>query len=107
MSCMTILFINLQITRSDIRAHKVGCQPGAAYGHFNLPQVVCVGVYGLTNSLRQPLGLPGFTATAIEQQEQQMVGCQLWGLMFQDVFVNKHAIMTREILKGNINNNLK
>ena len=38
MSCMTIFFINLQINRSDIRAHKVSCQPGDfAYGHFNLP----------------------------------------------------------------------
>ena len=27
-SCMTILFLNLQITRSDRATHKVGCQPG-------------------------------------------------------------------------------
>ena len=27
-SCMTILFENLQITRSDIWPHKVGRQPG-------------------------------------------------------------------------------
>ena len=28
----------LQITRTDIRPHKLGCQPGDfAYGHFNLP----------------------------------------------------------------------
>ena len=37
-SCMTILVINLQINRSDIRLHILGCQPGDfAYGHFNLP----------------------------------------------------------------------
>ena len=39
MSCMTILFLNLQITRSDIRPHiKWAVSLVIAYGHFNLPQ---------------------------------------------------------------------
>ena len=38
MSSMTILLINLQTSRSDIKTNKVGCQPGDfAYDHFNLP----------------------------------------------------------------------
>ena len=39
MSCMTIFFYKqVQISRSDIRPHKVGCQPGDfAYGYFNIP----------------------------------------------------------------------
>ena len=38
-SCMTILFLNLQITRSDIRPHiKWAVSLVIAYGHFNLPQ---------------------------------------------------------------------
>ena len=39
MSCMTIFFYKqVQISRSDIRQHKVGCQPDDfAYGHFNIP----------------------------------------------------------------------
>ena len=44
-SCMTILFLTLQITRSDIRPHMkwvVGLV--IAYGPFNLPQG-CVCVY--------------------------------------------------------------
>ena len=41
-----LTFLNLQITRSDI---KVGCQPGDyKYGHFNLPQGVYAGTYVLT-----------------------------------------------------------
>ena len=39
MSCMTILFLNVQITRSDIRPHmKWVINLVIAYGHFNLPQ---------------------------------------------------------------------
>ena len=37
-SCITILFLNLQITRSDIRPHiKWAVSLVIAYGHFNLP----------------------------------------------------------------------
>ena len=46
---MTILFLNLQIIRSDIRPHiKWGVSLVIAYGHFNLPQVivwVCMSSY--------------------------------------------------------------
>ena len=39
MSCMTILFPNLQITRSDIRPHiKWADSLVIVCGHFNLPQ---------------------------------------------------------------------
>ena len=47
MSCMTILFPNLQITKSDNRPHTklaVSIVGLIAYGHFNL----CAGMYGLT-----------------------------------------------------------
>ena len=56
---MTILFLNLQkITRSDIRPHiKWAVSLLIAYGHFNLPQEVCVGIYRLTYSLYHPRGL--------------------------------------------------
>ena len=38
-SCMTILFLNLPITRSDIRPHiKWAVSLMIAYGHFNFPQ---------------------------------------------------------------------
>ena len=44
---MTILFLNLQITRSDIALHiKWAVSPVIAYGHFNIPQGfvwVCMG----------------------------------------------------------------
>ena len=37
MSYMTILFLNLQITRSNIRQHiKLAVSLVIAYGHFNL-----------------------------------------------------------------------
>ena len=46
-SCMTILFLNLQITRSDIRPHiKWAVSLVLAYGHFNIPlgfMWVCMG----------------------------------------------------------------
>ena len=33
-----IFYKQVQISRSDIRPHIVGCQPGDfAYGHFNIP----------------------------------------------------------------------
>ena len=39
MPSMTILFLNLQIVRSDIRPHiKWAVSLVIAYGHFNLPQ---------------------------------------------------------------------
>ena len=39
MSCMTILLLNLQITRSDVRPHiKQAISLVNAYGHFNFPQ---------------------------------------------------------------------
>ena len=39
MSCNTILFLNLQITRSDIRQHiKWAISLVFVYGHFKLPQ---------------------------------------------------------------------
>ena len=39
MSCMTILFLDLQITRSDIRPQtKQAVSLVIAYGHLNLPQ---------------------------------------------------------------------
>ena len=44
---MTILFLTLQVTRSDIRLHiKLAVSLVIAYGHFNLPQGfvwVCMG----------------------------------------------------------------
>ena len=41
-SCMTILFLNLQITRSDIRPYiKWAVSRVIAYGHFNLPRGLC------------------------------------------------------------------
>ena len=53
---MTILFLNLQITRSDIRPHiKWAVSLMIAYGHFNLPQGF-VWVCGLTCSLYHPQG---------------------------------------------------
>ena len=46
-SYVTILFVNLHITRSDIRPHiKRGVSLVIAYGHFSLPQDVvwvCMG----------------------------------------------------------------
>ena len=55
---MTILFLNLQITRSDIRPHiKWTASLVIAYGHFNLPRGfvwICVGMYVLTYSLYHP-----------------------------------------------------
>ena len=57
MSCMTILFLNLQITRSDIRPHtKLAVSLVIAYGHFNLPQRFVWGMYGLAYSLYHPRG---------------------------------------------------
>ena len=39
MSCMTILFLKLQITRSDIKPHiKWAVSLLIAYGQFNFPQ---------------------------------------------------------------------
>ena len=39
MSCMTILFLKLQITRSDIKPHiKWAVSLVIAYGQFNFPQ---------------------------------------------------------------------
>ena len=39
MSCMTIRFQNLQITRLDVRPHiKLAVSLVIAHGHFNLPQ---------------------------------------------------------------------
>ena len=39
---MTILFLNLQLTRSDIRPHiKLTVSLVIAYGHFNLPWGLC------------------------------------------------------------------
>ena len=44
---MTIIFLNLQIIRSDIGPHiKLAVSLVNAYGHFNLPQAfvwVCMG----------------------------------------------------------------
>ena len=41
-SCMTILYLNLLITRSDIRLHiKWTVSLVTAYGYFNLPQGLC------------------------------------------------------------------
>ena len=38
-SCMTVLFLNLHIIRSDIRPHiRSVVSLVIAYGHFNLPQ---------------------------------------------------------------------
>ena len=49
LSCMTILFLNLQITRSDVRPYiKWAVSLVIAYGHYNLPQGFFVGMYGLT-----------------------------------------------------------
>ena len=48
------VFPNLQITRSDIRPHKVGCQPGDCVWSFYSSSEVCVGMYGLTYSLYHP-----------------------------------------------------
>ena len=46
-SCMIILFLNLQVTRSDVRPHiKWVVSLVITYGHFNLPQGfvwVCMG----------------------------------------------------------------
>ena len=54
-SCMTILFLNLQITISDIRPHiKCAVSLVIAYGEFILlggeEGGCCVGMYGLTLS---------------------------------------------------------
>ena len=51
-SCMIILFLNLQITTSDIRLHiKWAVGLVNAYSHFKFSSGVCVGVYGLTSIL--------------------------------------------------------
>ena len=45
-SCMTMLFLNLQIARSDIRPHIKWVVIVIAYGHFNRPGEfvwVCMG----------------------------------------------------------------
>ena len=48
-SCMTILFLNLQFTTSDIRPHiKLAVSLVIAYGHFSLLQAfvwVCMGLH--------------------------------------------------------------
>ena len=59
-SCMTMhTFLNLQITRSDIKPHiKWDISLVTAYDHFNLPLgFVCVGMCGLTHSFYHPRGL--------------------------------------------------
>ena len=57
MSCMTILFLKLEITRSGIRPHiKVGCQPGDCIWSLQFSSGVCVGIYGITYSLYHPQG---------------------------------------------------
>ena len=48
-------FLNLQITRSDIRPHiQWAVSLVIVHGHFNLPQGGCMGMYGLTYSLYHP-----------------------------------------------------
>ena len=44
MLCMTIVFLNLQIIKTDISPHiKLAVSLVIAYGHFNLPRrFVCV-----------------------------------------------------------------
>ena len=57
MSCVITLFLNLQITRSDVRPHiKWAVSLVIAYGHFNLHQGF-VGRYGLTYLLYRPQGM--------------------------------------------------
>ena len=43
MSCMIMLFLNVQITGSDIRpaTHKVGCQPGDCTWSLDSSSGVC------------------------------------------------------------------
>ena len=55
---MTILYLNLQITRSDqTSGHtKWTVSLVIANGRFNLPRGVCVGMYELTDSLYHPRG---------------------------------------------------
>ena len=54
-SCMTIFFLNLQITRSDIRPHvKWAVSLVITYGTFKSSSQVCVGMYGLTYPLYRP-----------------------------------------------------
>ena len=43
--------LNLQITRLDIRPHRVGCQPGDCIWSLQSSSGVCVGMFGLTYSL--------------------------------------------------------
>ena len=60
MSCMTISFLKLEITRSDIRPHiKWVASLVIAYGHFNFPQVFVWVIYGITYSLYHPGGEEG------------------------------------------------
>ena len=48
-------FLDLQITRSDIRPHiNWAVSLVIAHGHFNLSQAFFVGMYGLTYSLYHP-----------------------------------------------------
>ena len=68
MSCMTILFLNLQITR-HWAIHKVGCQPGDCIWSLQFPSGVSVGTYGLTYS-PPPQRVPN------ERMIERMFSCQ-------------------------------
>ena len=60
MSCMTILFLKLQIARSDI---KWAVSLVIANGQFNFPQGLSVGIYEITYSLCHPEDLFVWTST--------------------------------------------
>ena len=51
-----MLCLNLQITRSDMRPHKVGSQTGDCTWSLYSSSGVCVCMYGLTYSLYRPWG---------------------------------------------------
>ena len=81
MSCMIIFFYKqVQISRSDIRPHKVGCQPGDfAYGHFNIPPG-----FVWTFSVMYDHTFSKLANHQIKHQTTHKVGCQpgdcMWSL---------------------------
>ena len=72
MSCMTILFLNLQITRSDIRPHiKWGVNLVIAYGQFNR---LCAYVWVNILTLSPPWG--SRVENILFGRKDSLKGCQ-------------------------------
>ena len=79
MSCVTILFLNLKITRSDIRPYIKWLSVWWLHMVTLIFLRVCVGMYGLTYSLYHPRGIDLRAMTNIW-------GCYGWKAAFLTVF---------------------